>query len=248
MAKREPIKLGAREFASKKAAMEHVKSCLNWYRPEPGEEIDLPPEGVAVMLDVFRRHPDFDRKFPHGLDGVERIFIKRDEAHGGRTSQFWYQYDGEMHDISYVKCFGAKDSYQRNGVVAAFRKAIASQILAFKHGSMNGVDEGRCAITGRFFPEEELAVDHAEPFSSLLARFMKERKLKFSDVKVVHVSGDGMFGTRLADENLEKLWTDWHRTEAKLQLVNAKLNNRLKNKDKNSLEARKVVEDFLKTA
>ena len=246
MAKRELIRLGAREFASKKAAMEYVKTCLNWYHPAPDEEIDLPPEGVAVMLDVFRRHPDFERKFPHGLDGVERVFIKRDEAHGGRTNQFWYQYDGVGQDISYVKCFGAKRSHQKNGVVSAFRRAVASQVLAFKHCMMNGVDEGMCAMTGRFFPEEELDVDHIEPFSSLLARFMEERGLKFSDVEIVHVSGDGMFGTRLADKELEKQWSEWHRSEAKLQLVNAKLNRRLKNKDKDGVEAKIIIKSFMK--
>jgi len=246
MAKKEPIKLGSREFASKQAAMEYIKTCLNWYHPKPDEEIDLPPDGFAVMMDVFLMHPDFDRKFPHGLDGVERIFIKKGVEYGGKWNQFWYQYDGVKRDISYKKCFSTSGSH-RNCVVSAFREAIADQTIAFKQAKLNGANNGECAITHVMFPKEELAVDHLEPFSSLLARFMKWRKLDFKDIEIVHVEGYGVVGTRLADKDLERLWKKWHKRESTLQLVNAKLNVRLGCKDKDGVEAKTIISSFLKS-
>ena len=240
------ITIGSRTFSSKSKAVEFVKGILNSYGPRPGEELDLSGDDFLVMMSVFGMHADFNRKFPRGLDGIERIFVMRDSKYGGRTNQFWYQYDGVKDDISFYRCFESRDSYLRNRAVSAFREAVMPQIQSFKRLHLDDDGTGVCALSGIRFQADDLAVDHMRPFSLLLSEFMLERRpgMSLGTAPVTHVSGEAGHGSRLSDDALEHEWYEWHGSNAVLQLVNKVLNMRLQDYDKSSDYARRTIEAF----
>lgn len=205
------LTIGAREFASKRAAADAIRTVLYAYKH--GQT--LTPEHAAFVGDVLERHPEREQKIGAGVASFQ-------VQDNGGTMGFWLtRIDGSRTDFSFLSCLSAPSAAQK--ARAAFRREIRDQIVAFRAAAFDWQSLVPCAVSGELVSIGNAHVDHCPTFESLLRDFESLHLLTLDDV-AVEPTRDGETDTRLADRDLAKRWADYHREHARLRIVSARAN------------------------
>ena len=155
----------------------------------------LSAEDQADLLVVLATHPTLEEKVGCGVDHIYVARNKEKPTYGF----FIVRTDGSDTDIGFTYPLKNKEESDR---IAAYREAIYPQIVQF-----------RCDNRP---PYPDCEVDHHAPmtFKKIVSDFIK-----------LHGKGDigptvdNQMGRRLADEEHEKLWQEYHQEHAVLRYL-----------------------------
>lgn len=190
------IVIGIRKFKNKTEIKSFIKNILNRYSLE-GENISKSDFEFFVAL----LKPRADKI---GC-GVKRIFLKYNK-YGGKT--FWIErVDGTQTDFSVYKLVDIiNNSRTRSKNEMDFRKACRTAIVE---------DKKKLKFDSGLFGD----VHHYDKqFEQLVMDFIKQYDIKVENVKFLG-HGDGEIEVSFADEVLEKAWVEFHRRNAKMEVL-----------------------------
>lgn len=219
------IEIGQKTFKTKKEAEAFIQSVLYKYPPNNALEGD----DLAFVCDLLALHPDKDKKI--GI-GIKSIIIEKETAFN-RTSHFSViRMDGSKEDFSFKKCLTPSLNEPLKMFRSSARRTIADQVVFFrddfflKNQDING--RVRCAITGVSINKNTSHVDHIPPdtFSKITSDFISVNKIDFSSIKFIE-SADGI-GRLFKDDDLNSLFSSYHKKVAKLRIVSVLANLRQK--------------------
>ncbi len=213
---RKKIKIGEREFLTKKEALIHYKTILNSY--DFGQSIN--ESDLKVVLDLLETHPRKEEKKGVGIKEIRVTKLKY------KTKAFeLVRLDGSTEYFSYTKRINApRTNTARFG--EACRKAIQEDMRNVKqtyfdmHSKKGKV---KCQETKELLSWEQLNVDHRQPntFSVILDRFIELNKINVEKVEFIEIDGEG---NELADLELKQKFIEYHREKANLRIVNKENN------------------------
>lgn len=206
-----PFQLGPLFFSTKKAAIAYVADFL---KTHPKKQ-HLAERDLAWVYPLFQRHPRAMSK----LKDVTYVFVDKIAS----EDCFILEYEnGSYDEMSHIECFKPSENDKIICIHAAFRKAIADDMYAFKEETLS--TQTNCALcSAPLTPGIETSTDHSiskRPFCGLVYDFLTLKGLEMKDVKLKTVPF-GMNGTQqvLQNETLEKEWVAYHKEHATLQLV-----------------------------
>jgi hypothetical protein len=211
------IEIGNKQFNSKKDALNYFKRILNSY--EIGEE--LTGNDLNDVLSLLKTHPRV--KEMTGV-GVKTIQVSKLKKFKGKAFNL-IRVDGTTEFFSYTKRINSpKTDFSK--FREACRGAIQSDLTKVKQDHfIKYAKEGRvkCQETNELVKYEELSIDHRQPntFSIIVDRFVELNGLDLGKVEYVLVDGAPH---KLADENIEKSFKEYHKLKANLRLVKKSLN------------------------
>jgi isopentenyldiphosphate isomerase len=214
MTKRKAIKWWKDELgmATKAKVEDHIRTIVDKY-----------PNGAAInhsdqnFLDsVLRHHYQYTAKIGCGIRHLE---VRSNPSWNGATRGLWIvRTDGSEIDISWVvalKPDGRPDV--KEDVSKAARYEVYRQIHHHhEHGECD-----LCPICS--LPMERgvnVHVDHAEPFSILLDKFLKAKGLSYDQIAIEDLGLNSQF----SDRELGQEWHDHHAQHATLRLTHAVCN------------------------
>lgn len=211
-----PVMIGTRFYAKKKDAADACREVL--YRYPVGSIVD-DPDDEEFLHDLLDLHESAVEKRGAGITYFD---VRANEF---RQPGFYIvRVDGSWTDFSFLKCLTPATHRQR--VLTAFRRAVADQVLAFKNAAFSVGSTVACAVTSLRVSADEVHIDHFDPdFNDLALGYVLARG--GWDAFAVE-RGDGVIGARLADDEQELDWANYHQAHARLQVVSkiANLSNR----------------------
>ena len=165
---------------------------------------------------VLRHHYQYEAKVGCGIKQLE---VRTNPSWNGATRGLWIvRTDGSEVDISWVvalKPDGRPDV--KEDVAKAARYEVYQQIHHHhEHGACD-----LCPLC--HLPMERginVHVDHAEPFSLLLDKFLKTKGLNYDQIVIEDLGLD----SRFRDRALGQEWHDHHAQNASLRLTHAQCN------------------------
>jgi hypothetical protein len=213
---REAIKIGDKEFASKKDALIHYKTILNSYNF--GE--CLSQDDIKDILDLLENHPNVIEKIGVGIEDIRIARLKYD------TKSFeLVRLDGSTEYFSYTKRINSpKTDFTK--FREACRQAIQNDLRNVKlayFDKFSKKGQVKCQETGELLKYEELNVDHRQPntFSVIVDRFIEVCKIDIKNIEYLQVDGGS---NELADEDLKQKFREYHKDKANLRIVKKSLN------------------------
>jgi len=213
---RKTIKIGEREFATKKDALNHFKTILNSY--DFGQFISN--DDFKDILALIKTHPRVNEKIGVGIKDIRISKLKYN------TKSFeLLRYDGSTEYFSYTKRINApKTDFTR--FREACRQAIQDDLRNVKLAYFDKYSKKgyvKCQETGEVAKYEDLSVDHRQPntFSVIVDRFIEINRLDLKKIEYLHVDGGP---NELADENLKAEFRQYHKEKANLRIVKKSLN------------------------
>jgi len=182
---------------------DYIKNnILNVY--EDGK--DLSNDDFLIMIDVLKEHPSYEDK---ARGGVIRMWVET-TMYGNKCFHLERQ-DGTKTDFSYLKCFNP--SSHRTDYLKACRKAVEPIIIDFKNKAYGKLGK-------------EVHVDHDLPYPFIKIARMFANIHSLDDIKIKR--GDNKLGVEFEDKELEKEWIVFHNKYAKLRIISAEANLKLK--------------------
>lgn len=166
-------------------------------------------EVAEFLAWLLGRHPRAAAKIGCGVAGFT---VRRT---GLRTRCFFVvRLDGTSTDFSFRSCISAPAPVTR--VRAAMRRAVADQIIEFKH---RAVTTGPlvCAITGVPLTWDRAHVDHAPPVFAALADEWAGLMGGYPAIQLM-LPADGQAGRALSEPDAAS-WADFHQEHASLRIV-----------------------------
>ena len=235
--------IGNKEFSSKKGVEDYCKDLLKT-EIKSDELFYFFKDTELFLLELLKLHPRFSEKIPNP-SLLENIVLRRNKI-DGKSNQFCYVLkDSKPEPFSYKKCI-YQTNYNRNVILEIFRNLILDQVNKYKVNRCKDVVELQCDLTHIPFPVDELEVDHFVPLSCLIDNFLKEKNINISDIEIDFADNKNSIYNHFKNKSLEKDFQDYHRKNAKLNLIHKKLNAKLSNKPKDGKEFLKIVEEFKK--
>ncbi len=213
---RKKIKIGEKEFSTKKEALSHYKMILNSYNfGEPINQSDF-----KEILNLLETHPRKEEKKGVGIKQIRIAKLKY------KTKAFeLVRLDDSTEYFSYTKRINAPRTHtSRFG--EACRKAIQEDLRDVKQAYFDKYSKKgkvKCQETKELLSWEELNIDHRQPntFSIILDRFIELNKINVEKVEYVEIDGEG---NELADLELKQYFIEYHREKANLRIVKKDIN------------------------
>jgi hypothetical protein len=214
---RKKIKIGEREFATKKDALSHYKTILNSYKF--GEFLN--DSDFKDILDLLDTHPNKEEMTGCGIIKVKILKIQ----HYNTKAFELVRLDGTAVIFSYIQRINAPmTSFTKFS--EACRKIVQEDIknvkLAyFKKFSKKG--KVKCQETGDLEKYENLTIDHRQlnTFSAIVDRFIELNNLNLENIEYIEVDGDI---NELVDNELKEKFKQYHKERANLRIVKKNLN------------------------
>jgi hypothetical protein len=213
---RKSIKIGNRDFATKKDALTHYKTILNSYDFDE----HLTENDFQEIMNLLEIHPRIKEKIGVGIKSVRVAKVQYN------TKSFeLLRIDGSTEFFSYTKRINAPKTN-----ITKFREACRQAIqddlrkvkLAFfeKHSKKGTV---KCQETGEYTKFEELNVDHRQSntFSVIVDRFVELNKINIENIEYIQIDGGP---NELKDETIRQEFRKYHRDKANLRIVKKDLN------------------------
>lgn len=172
-----------REFPSKKAVLEYVRTEIHQRYPDFGA---LSKEHLTFMVELLRHHPWSDQKIGCG---ILRMWIEPNVKFP--TRGFWLErIDGTKTDFSFYQC--VESASPLRDFREACRRAVAPIIIDFRHSFFRKFPDAHCEITGEAISLHNSHVDHAPPetFERIVECFLISRGLIAEEAPITdHTDG-----------------------------------------------------------
>lgn len=213
---RKPIKIGDKDFATKKDALNHYKTILNSYNFSEY----LTDNDFQEIMNLLEIHPRIKEKIGVGIKSVRVAKVQYN------TKSFeLIRFDGSTEFFSYTKRINSpKTNFTK--FREACRQAIQDdlrnvKLAYFEKHSKKGIV--KCQETGEHAKFEELNVDHRQPntFSIIVDRFAELNKIDLENIEYIQIDGGP---NELKDENIRREFRNYHRDKANLRIVKKDLN------------------------
>lgn len=213
---REIIIIGENEFGTKKEALNHYKTILNFY--EFGEILN--GKDFLDIINLLKKHP---RVKEMAGAGIEKVRVARSKYN---TKSFeLVRVDDSTEFFSYTKRINSpKSDFTRFS--EACRKAVQEdlrnvKLVYFEKFSKKGFV--KCQESGVLSKWEDLNVDHRQPntFSVIVDRFIE---LKMLDLKIIEYKQIDGGPNEFTDGNLREEFRQYHSNKANLRIVRKNVN------------------------
>lgn len=185
------------------------KDCLNYTREKIktiGECIEIPDEEMTFFINLIKNHPEYEHKI--GV-GIKTFYIKKDKY--GNMATYIKKIDDSDDVFSWTYCCQFKKRDNNFYLNRALRHTIVCDILKFKDDN-----ELKCKLCDST-TSTEYHVDHVYPFCHLVDDYCLNKKIPKSFDDVSRLSFEIKF--KKDDFIFEKEWLEYHRTNAKLQIL-----------------------------
>lgn len=196
-------------FKTKKSLREYTKNAIN----EIGVCSSLKNKNLMLynfLLDLFSRHPGYPDKVVNMID----IIIVRNKMNPAFYELQLHRMDNTYEDISWRTCVDGK---RKDALTAAMRMSISDQIIHFKKSNELCCEFCKC----RDRSSKEFHVDHIITFKDIQKQFLKLYPL----IPGSFAKNDYNISCfRSEDAEYERLWQDYHRSNATLRILCAKCN------------------------
>lgn len=209
------IRIGFREFKSKKFAKEFVRVIVATY--ENGQLIS--PGHFQFIRDLLDLHPESEAKVGCGILGIT---VDRNPVYPSTRGFILYRHDGTSTDFSWLACIDGRTRQQ--DVMSAMRFEIAKQVITFK--SVELIAGGMvCPYRGIKLDMTNSHVDHEPPmtFSALVELWLSMRDMTIDDVAISD-SADNQYISRMTDIDQLESWVEFHADNANLRLLSRTAN------------------------
>jgi hypothetical protein len=223
MATRERPLVGGFQFDSKTQLTIFARSIVESY--DDGELMSDDDRDWFITL-IRERHDSPGEKL---LDGKDVVGIRvchesaADRLHWGKNSGGNHTvvvYSDREIDFSWLKCcrgFSAEEA-----ATGAMRKAVAFQIMRYKHGVFGAVRSVTCPVSGEPLSFDTCQVDHwPRLFCDIRDDFLDAEGVRLGDVAV---QGDPKGGSLMAFKEQEDRWAKYHNANASYRLVSPAVN------------------------
>ena len=204
--------IGAKSFRSAEHAKRHIRSIIA--KTGDGERLES-KEDEAFVIELFKRHPNADKKFG---SGIVSAFVGRPSVYRQTKCFYILRSDGSYTDISWTECIRATS--HRDKVVRAMRALIKPQVIEFKREFFDSGGD-TCSLTGQPVSWYDSHVDHIPPdtFDTLVAKFVAENYVNLAAVPLLDVGADNTYVDMIDDDDLVDRWTRFHQQCARLRVV-----------------------------
>lgn len=208
---RVPIQIGPKEFDTKSAAKTFCRELIKRYK-----------DGVVIvgMDDLFLRdlvaiHPEAKQKLG---GGIAHFTIQLDPEWRTTRHLVIVRLDGSATDVSFHICIDG--SNDRRDVFHGLRRAIVSQIVAYKTAAYVGDILPICPYTGAVLSYPDGHIDHAPPntFLTLATGWMQANGWSVGDVALVD-NADNQWCRQMRDSTQSASWQAYHREHARLRVI-----------------------------
>src|SRR5262249_15947783 len=159
-----------------------------------------------------------------------------------RTDPYWpkstqlclHRLDGSMAIISWNACLRPRT--KRSHLLQAMRAAVEDQVRASRQLAFANEQPCCCPYTGDVLAFETAHVDHAAPgeFSLLVKVWLAQDGLTLADL-LIAPAVPPQTGTRMIDAQQRASWQQFHHRYARLQVISAEANLRLRRQRKATL-------------
>lgn len=202
-------------FPTKKALEDEIRRLVaKWQHKGP-----ITGEDAAFLLDVLRRHYQFDEKCGEGLSAI--MVIHNKTPYGSSTGLGLVRADGSIVDISWRVPLSPPTHQQNVSIAARY------EILDQRQEASDAVAAGdACPVCGLPLEHVDRHVDHKPPhtFFSLFEAFVELECGTTYDL--IALREDGIAGMRFVDEELAEQWRAFHRRLATLRVIHKNENLR----------------------
>jgi hypothetical protein len=204
-------------FKTDKSVQEYAKSILYF----GAVNSILTETEFSFMYSYFESiHHEWKLKLGNGIKSIHRVL---DKVSGKYRSFEIERVDGSVTDISYI-VQNIKSPNLKNDFKKALRYVVMPQILDFKTGFFQFPITKFCDVTGDIITFSNCHIDHYNPtFDELVNDFIHENNLT-NFAKILEPSKDNQTIAKLSDENISKLFFDYHLKNANLRVVSIKAN------------------------
>ena len=208
-----PIAFGEYQFKTKKSATEEARSRINQYMA--GSKLNASDEHFFRSL--FTLHSEYEEKVGPGID---YITVELD-FHRNRCL-YIHRVDGSKVDCSWVHCI--QPATKKTIISMAFRRAVKQIVMNFKEEQLPIVKS--CPVFDTPLDYQNSHVAYSTPsFESLLDNFLTENQLDIESIPLLNPKpNDSDQRGILADEQLAKCWSGYHRANANINLMSQEAN------------------------
>lgn len=187
--------IGEKEFESKKSAKEFISGYLK-------NNLIIDQENEKWILELLMMHPRWTEKSKN----MEKIIIKKTLK--GDHAFHLIKDNGEIEDISYIKCFNGENSNEL--LNKALRFEIDTQITEFRRKTFNSGETINCELCSKRLQNDKNShIDHVKKFKEIVAEFLILEP--FIETKSIGC------GRVLVDERIKKRWHEFHKKHAILR-------------------------------
>jgi hypothetical protein len=184
------------------------------YDIDPGVTYILDGSDKQFMLDFIRHLHDADEVVGCGISEILVCVVPKGKFHWGfcvlRT-------DASECIFGFGKFGATAKQVDKRRATEAFRNAISDQTIEYKEQYFDGHLEAACEATGEIMTRTQCHVDHESPtFDQLVKQF-------FGDDPQVEMFDDGLLW-HIADENVRREWSEYHKKNAKLRCTTSSFN------------------------
>lgn len=204
-------------FKTDKELQEFAKAIL--YKGSANSLLE--GEELKFMIEYFEAlHHEWIDKKGAGLLRIRRIM---DKVYGKYRAFQIERIDDSVTDISYIIA-NIKTPRIEKDFKQALRWIIEPQILDFKKNIFAQSSTIKCPVSNEVLRFHYSHVDHFIPtFDQIVLNFIKINKL--TDLsKIVSISKDNQTKAELSDENVSKLFYEYHQSVAILRCVSPNVN------------------------
>lgn len=210
----QPFFIGAREFPSRAAAENHVRSIRDAY-----EDFDpLEPEDHVFMADLLALHSEAAQKIG---TGIHAFYVQVDQEWQNSRHFVVVRQDGSQTDFSFKNCIYGPNP--RSDVLAALRAAVVEQITRFRDAEL--VPGKLCPISGEGLTRKNTHVDHVAPdtFVALATRWTTQLGADLVQLELVP-NAPNQLVRGLRDPAQILSWQAFHQASAVLRLISRTAN------------------------
>ena len=195
-------------YKTQKQLKEYVREKINKIGPSPSIK-QFHPEEWELFMYLFERHSDYPEKFV----GLSDIKIKYNPVYKTQLETIIVKNNGDEDDVSVLNnCITGKP---KDNLTIAMRNSISPQIEEFRNSSIK--ECVRCCDT------KNIHIDHYEPqFVDLKTEFLNNWDGLLSNTFEENESHSKIFND--IDNEFEKKWIEFHRTNATLRVLCSKCN------------------------
>lgn len=197
-------------FTSKRAIIDTVHRIRDKY----GNGELLSQNDSIFIYDLLTRHSENENKIGVGVKAFRAVISK----YGDKAFNLIRIDDSET-DFSYMKCINGKPYTGRQKFNMACRAAIYNDVIEYKNRYFGNKNEAPCEITGKIITKDDAIVHHTDiDFNNIVDNYLSERHIDPEYVEY-KMGIDNHIGVEFSDELLKDDFLKYHRTHAKLSVV-----------------------------
>ena len=185
------MKIGNKEFNSKKAAKDFIRTILSRHQ----DDETIFGDDSEFLHDLIQLHPEAASKVGCG---VSHFTTRVDPVWKNGRHFVLVRTDGSSTDFSFISCVDGKNT--RKDAIKALRNSVYEQTMGFKMDAYSCEELPVCPYLNAPIEYSDAHVDHVPPitFKSLVDSWLSESGLSIHEI-VVSPSSDNQWRTEMID-------------------------------------------------